>query len=231
MIDAFLLMYRTTPHPVLNDRSYAENLMGRKLQRFTMLYTRSSSRVKKTAAYVRDHRSNSIWAESVIRDRGGRVLLEVDVDGQTWVRNQNHLRSRYAAKSSKLETAPLDTILDVSGLPVFPLVTYRQMPQKMKLQSNLIKKTISCRFINPITLYPIISTSRKLYKRLLHSLDLRSSRDITFQSQTDIRQYSFLAHETLLKLIIPLTVCGGSSTFAEYSKLWQHTNILRASKI
>ncbi|KAM3180574.1 hypothetical protein ACTXT7_016026 [Hymenolepis weldensis] len=70
ILDAFLLRYRTTPHPVLNDHSPAETLRERKfmtihnaLLPMDSTFPSSSSFAKKTlatdtAVYVRDHWPN-----------------------------------------------------------------------------------------------------------------------------------------------------------------------------
>ncbi|KAM3180811.1 hypothetical protein ACTXT7_015572 [Hymenolepis weldensis] len=65
---------------------------------------------------MRDHRPNRAWAEVFIGVRRVCVVYKVNVNGQTLVRLRNHLRYRKAAKSPKLETGPLDIILDVIGL-------------------------------------------------------------------------------------------------------------------
>lgn len=63
---------------------------------------------------LRDHRTNTTWTEGIIIACRGCPLYEVDINGQICML---HLRPRYAAKSSKLETGPLDIILGVFGLP------------------------------------------------------------------------------------------------------------------
>lgn len=81
----------------------------------------SFSCTKKTLAtregmYLRDHRSNDIWGEGIIKALRGSVLNEVDVDSQNWLHHRNHLRPRYEVILSKLETGPLNVILDFFGL-------------------------------------------------------------------------------------------------------------------
>ncbi|VDL58822.1 unnamed protein product [Hymenolepis diminuta] len=60
-----------------------------------------------TAVFLRDHQLNGTLAEGIVRAPCGSVQYEMDVDGQTW----------YAAKPSKLETGPLDIIINVLDLP------------------------------------------------------------------------------------------------------------------
>ncbi|KAM3173318.1 hypothetical protein ACTXT7_012741 [Hymenolepis weldensis] len=79
--------------PVLNGHSPAETLMRRKLSTICKAllpkdptFPSSSSCAKKTpandtAVYVRDHRPNGTWRESIIRARRGSVLNKVNVDG------------------------------------------------------------------------------------------------------------------------------------------------------
>ncbi|KAM3180389.1 hypothetical protein ACTXT7_016382 [Hymenolepis weldensis] len=66
-----------------------------------------------TAVYVLIHRPSGTWSEGIIRARGGSLPYEANIDGQTWVRHHSHLCPLCAAKSSNLETGPLDIILDV----------------------------------------------------------------------------------------------------------------------
>ncbi|VDL18827.1 unnamed protein product [Hymenolepis diminuta] len=62
-------------------------------------FSSSSSYAKKNpatgaAVYVRDHRPNDTWAESISGAQRGSGIYEVDVDGQTWVHHRNHLHPR-----------------------------------------------------------------------------------------------------------------------------------------
>ncbi|KAM3172463.1 hypothetical protein ACTXT7_014468 [Hymenolepis weldensis] len=70
-----------------------------------------------TGVYICDRWPNGTWPEGIIRAQRGSVLYEVDVDDQTWMRHRNHLRSRYAAKLSKLERSSTFWKLRNSGNP------------------------------------------------------------------------------------------------------------------
>ncbi|MGL5707069.1 MAG: DDE-type integrase/transposase/recombinase [Aeromonas sp.] len=159
IIHRFLLSYRSTPNRTLpNAQSPAEALMGRKLRtthqalipiESTRKPTTSPDRVSPiiigTAVYARDYRPRSKpWTTGTVITRRGKVLYDVSVDGEKWIRHRNQLRPRHGNDDWHEETTlPLDLLLDTFQLdnsserptdpaPITPEVTL--LPRRWSLR-------------------------------------------------------------------------------------------------
>lgn len=73
ILDALLLIYRTTPHPALTDRSPAETILERKprtIYNALLVHLHEPIRLATdTAVYVRDRRLNGTWVEDIPRSQ------------------------------------------------------------------------------------------------------------------------------------------------------------------
>jgi hypothetical protein len=70
-----------------------------------------------TPVYARGYRADkSHWAEGIISGRRGKVLYEVSVKEETWIRHKNQVRLRFA-EQPRASSLPLDVLLDTFRLP------------------------------------------------------------------------------------------------------------------
>ena len=133
-INGFLLLYRTTPNKALaQNQSPAEVLMGRKLRTtFSAMIPRKAEpeavqhpRLKiplqlGTKVYARDYRAKEEnWTAGKIVKRRGKVIYDVAVDNEVWVRHRNQLRPRHNDDSTDGNSAqlPLDILLETFDIP------------------------------------------------------------------------------------------------------------------
>ncbi|KAK4470004.1 hypothetical protein MN116_000030 [Schistosoma mekongi] len=126
VIQRFLLVYRSTPNSsVPQQKSPAEALMGRKLR--TINEVMRPAKVENneddiykngTEVYVRNYRPGSeTWRKGVIKGRRGKVIYEVAVEGQIWVRHRNQLRRRFSGEKVDKPNLALEFLLDTFKLP------------------------------------------------------------------------------------------------------------------
>ncbi|KAK4472183.1 hypothetical protein MN116_000483 [Schistosoma mekongi] len=126
VIQRFLLVYRSTPNSsVPQQKSPAEALMGRKLR--TINEVMRPAKVENneddiykngTEVYVRNYRPGSeTWKKGVIKGRRGKVIYEVAVEGQIWVRHRNQLRRRFSGEKVDKPNLALEFLLDTFKLP------------------------------------------------------------------------------------------------------------------
>ena len=131
-LQAFLLAYRTTPNPNASEgRSPAELLMGRQLRTVHHALIPTKSRPDPLiheisdfklgeAVFARDYRpGHDVWAAGKISGQRGKVVYEVEIDGDVRLRHRNQLRPRKPDVQPKPEdiVLPLDILLDTFTLP------------------------------------------------------------------------------------------------------------------
>jgi transposase InsO family protein len=132
MIQEFLLAYRTTPNPSAPEgRTPSEALMGRRLRTMHQSLipvevktkprrTKGDKFVSGTPVYARDYRpGHHKWAEATASGQRGKVLYDVAVNGETWVRHRNQLRPRYTTNipENGQQTIPLNILFDTFAIP------------------------------------------------------------------------------------------------------------------
>ena len=127
-INRFLMLYRTTPNKALEQtQSPAEALFGRKVRTINsaMLPLREKledvphGKLKPqlrpgTKVYARDYRAREEkWASGEIMKRRGRVIYEVVVGNDVWVRHRNQLRLRHGPDQAEEQSqVPLGILLE-----------------------------------------------------------------------------------------------------------------------
>ena len=124
VIQHFLFAYRTTTHKALsNHLSPAEALMGRKLRsvHHALLPINESTEEASpttgysigTNVYTRDYRpGHNRWIEGVVTGRHGKVIYDVSVAGEVWIRHRNQLRQRTGTNNSETNSLPFDILMD-----------------------------------------------------------------------------------------------------------------------
>nr|VZI32145.1 unnamed protein product [Spirometra erinaceieuropaei] len=134
IVQAFLFSYRTTPNPAYpGGVSPAEALMGRKLRTTLHALVPTSAQPAQTSkvsrsklsigppVFVRDYRAEfPDWIEATVVAHRGRMLFDVDVGDDIWVRHHNQIRRRHCNNTTGLESAPslpLDILLDIFAIP------------------------------------------------------------------------------------------------------------------
>ena len=132
ILQRFLLVYRTTPNDATpNQQSPAEALMGRKLRTIhdAMIpkppanvsvppVNHGSSFKMGSMVYARDYRPRfNRWIPGKIVRRNGKLLYDVLVGTEIWVRHRDQLRHRETnPRKQPQETLPLDLLLDTFRL-------------------------------------------------------------------------------------------------------------------
>nr|AAW27237.1 SJCHGC05088 protein [Schistosoma japonicum] len=99
--------------------------MGRKLR--TMNEVMRPAKVKSndddiyrngTQVYVRNYRPGSEkWKNGVIKGKRGKVMYEVAVGGQIWIRHRNQLRRRFGERKADEPNLALELFFDTFKLP------------------------------------------------------------------------------------------------------------------
>ena len=134
VLQTFLLTYRTTPNPATPDgKSPAEALMGRQLRTINhglLPRDQPTNEPAKmpthgvlpvgTLVFARDYRpGKESWTEATITGHRGKVIYEVTVGSETWIRHRNQLRPRQLSitTTSNEPSLPLDVLLDTYSLP------------------------------------------------------------------------------------------------------------------
>ena len=134
ILQEFLLAYRTTPSPTVPEgRTPAEALMGRKLRTVhsALIPVEPLPQLNDQAnqggftigstVYARDYRpGKENWAEATIASRRGKVLYDVKVGDDVWVRHKNQMRGRCGPSTTTIphRPLPLDVLLDTFNIPM-----------------------------------------------------------------------------------------------------------------
>ena len=124
VIQQFLFAYRTTPHKALpNHQSPAGTLMGRKphtvhhallpIKGTTEDASPTTGYSISTNVYARDYRpGHDRWIEGVVTGRHGKVVYDVSVAGEVWIRHRNHLRQCTGVNNNELTSLHFDILMD-----------------------------------------------------------------------------------------------------------------------
>ena len=66
-----------------------------------------------TNVYARDYRpGHNGWIEGVVTGRHGKVVYDVSVAEEVWIRNRNQLRQRTGMNNSETDSLPFDILMD-----------------------------------------------------------------------------------------------------------------------
>ena len=131
ILETFLLTYRTTPNNARSDHlTPAEALMRRRIRtKFDLLrpsdvYSKQPQDPRKhyfqpgEMVHVRDYRKDHPpWIDGVIKQRNGKVLYKVLVEGDIWTRHYNQLRPRRSTSIIPVSRMPLEILIDTFGIP------------------------------------------------------------------------------------------------------------------
>lgn len=153
IIQAFLLNYRTTPHPALeNNLSPAEALMGRKLRTTWSalrpeVHSEMSPRNNRTSrfkigdqVYARDYRTGyPRWQPGTITGQRGNFLFEVNTDNNNMLlRHIHQLRHRLSPTVPVSHTnstrIPIDVLLDTFDIRPTPVAAESVPTSDINLQ-------------------------------------------------------------------------------------------------
>ena len=90
-----------------------------------------------STVYARDYRpGKENWAEATIASRRGKVLYDVKVGDDVWVRHKNQMRGRCGPSTTTIphRPLPLDVLLDTFNIP---------MPQGQSAQPRAEERAIN----------------------------------------------------------------------------------------
>ena len=162
ILQQFLFVYRTTPNKAIsNNLSPAEALMGRKLRtthhaliptehRPPNLYNTDGFTIG-TNVHVRDYRpGNDKWTDGTVKNRRSKVVYDVAVDGDIWVRHQNQLRPRHSQNNDSNVNIPLDLLLDTFDLERISSTPVASLDPPAEVDATLLPRRWTDRQRRPI---------------------------------------------------------------------------------
>ena len=136
ILNAFLKTYRCTPHMILENKSPAEVMFGRKIRTSWDLIKPCKKNTQPTShtqvqrirkfevgdlVYARDYRhSQNKWQPGQVSGKRGEVIYEVKTGKDVWIRHANQLRMRAGSRQREddnLKQLPLEILCETFGIP------------------------------------------------------------------------------------------------------------------